>query len=61
MVPQDGEGEDLEMGSSTRQETGIVDAAEDWDDVHGGSSADGEGRLTPGSVSAGEEGGDGKI
>ncbi|KAL8718193.1 MAG: hypothetical protein Q9225_004638 [Loekoesia sp. 1 TL-2023] len=59
VVPQDGDGQDLEMGPSERQETGVVDAGEDWDDVHGGSSADGEGRLTPGSASAGEEGRDG--
>lgn len=59
-MPQDGEGEDLELGLSERQESGIVDAGDDWDDVQGGSSADGEGRSTPGSVSAGEEGGQGK-
>lgn len=58
VVPQDGEGEDLEMGASGVQETGVVDAADDWDEVHGGSSADGEGRLTPGSASAGEDAGD---
>ncbi|KAL8960637.1 MAG: hypothetical protein Q9193_002693 [Seirophora villosa] len=60
VVPQDGEAEDLEMGPSARQETGVVDAGEDWDDAHGGSSADGEGRLTPGTPSAGEEAGNAK-
>ncbi len=39
-VPQDGEGEDLELGG---QETGVV--GEDARD----SSTDGEGRLTPSS------------
>ncbi|KAI4202153.1 MAG: hypothetical protein LQ348_001542 [Seirophora lacunosa] len=60
VVPQDGEAEDLELGPSARQETGVVDAGEDWDDAHGGSSADGEGRLTPGIPSAGEEAGNAK-
>ncbi|KAL9600990.1 MAG: hypothetical protein Q9219_002812 [cf. Caloplaca sp. 3 TL-2023] len=60
VVPQDGEGEDLELGPSERQETGVVDAGEQWDDIHGESSADGDGRLTPGSASAGEDDGDGK-
>lgn len=47
-VPQDGEGEDLELGA---QETGVVgqDARE--------SSPDGEGRLTPSSGA--EEGNEG--
>lgn len=38
-VPQDGEGDDLEMGG---QETGVVGE-------EGGESTDGEGRLTPSS------------
>ncbi|KAL8833404.1 MAG: hypothetical protein Q9170_004285 [Blastenia crenularia] len=61
-VPQDDEGEDLEMGPSERQDTGVVDVGEVWDDAHGASSVNREARLTPGSasVSAGEEGGDGK-
>ncbi|KAI4190547.1 MAG: hypothetical protein LQ346_004899 [Caloplaca aetnensis] len=60
VVPQDGEGEDLELGPSERQESGVTAAGEDWDEVHGGSSADGEGRLTPGSASTGEDNGQGK-
>ncbi|KAL8941225.1 MAG: hypothetical protein Q9211_001900 [Gyalolechia sp. 1 TL-2023] len=62
IVPQDGEGEDLELGPSGRQESEVVDAGEDWDDLHGVSSADGDGRLTPGSTSASarEESSDGK-
>ncbi len=46
-VPQDGEGEDLELGG---QEIGIV--GEDARD----SSLDGEGRLTPSSGAEGIEG-----
>ncbi|KAL8683044.1 MAG: hypothetical protein Q9186_000954 [Xanthomendoza sp. 1 TL-2023] len=53
IVPQDGEGQDLELGSSGALQTGVLDVAD-------GSSADGEGRLTPGSTSAGEEAGDPK-
>lgn len=62
VVPQEGEGEDLELGPSERQETGVVDAGEDWNDLHCVSNADGDGRLTPGSTSAsaGEEGEGGK-
>ncbi|KAL8801914.1 MAG: hypothetical protein Q9182_004148 [Xanthomendoza sp. 2 TL-2023] len=48
IVPQDGEGQDLELRSSGTLETGALDVAD-------GSSVDGEGRLTPGSTSAGEE------
>lgn len=59
-MPQDGDGQDLEMGPSERQKSGVVDSEEDWDEIHGESSVDGEGGLTPGSVSTGEEGGDGK-
>ncbi|KAL8702653.1 MAG: hypothetical protein Q9201_004178 [Fulgogasparrea decipioides] len=58
VVLQDGEGEDLELGPTEGQETGVADVVDDWDEVHGGSSADGEGRMTPSSVSAGEEAGD---
>ncbi|KAL8973954.1 MAG: hypothetical protein Q9197_001803 [Variospora fuerteventurae] len=56
----DGEGQDMELGPSQRQEIAGVDLEGGWDDAHGGSSADGEGRLTPGSASAGEEVGDTK-
>ncbi|KAL8690548.1 MAG: hypothetical protein Q9218_004025 [Villophora microphyllina] len=56
IVPQDGEGEDVELGPTTGEETGVVDTGDEWDEVHGGSSVDGEGRMTPGSVSAGDEG-----
>ncbi|KAL8942453.1 MAG: hypothetical protein Q9216_001653 [Gyalolechia sp. 2 TL-2023] len=59
VLPQDGEGQDLELGPSDRQESGVVDAGEDWDRLHGVSNAEGDGRLTPGntSASAGEESG----
>lgn len=62
MVPQDAEGEDLELGPTQHQESGVVDAEEDWDDLHRVSSTDNDGRLTPGSTNAstGEEGADGK-
>ncbi|KAL8902433.1 MAG: hypothetical protein Q9207_004726 [Kuettlingeria erythrocarpa] len=60
IVAQDGEGEDLELGPSQRQGSEVTPAGEDWDEVHGGSSADGEGRLTPGSASTGEDNGPGK-
>ncbi|KAI4116587.1 MAG: hypothetical protein LQ345_003032 [Seirophora villosa] len=60
VVPQDGEAEDLELGPSARQETGVVDAGANWDDAHGRSSADGEGRLPPGNASAGDEVGNAK-
>lgn len=53
VVPQDVEGQDLELALSGEQETGVVDVGD-------GSSADGDGRLTPSSVSNGEEVGDGK-
>jgi len=46
-VPQDMEGGDLEMGA---QETGVVG------EEIGESSTDGEGRLTPSSAEAGDEG-----
>lgn len=62
VVPQDAAGEDLELGSRDRQESGIVEAEEDWDDLHRASSTDNDGRTPPESTSAsaGEEGGDGK-
>ena len=47
-VPQDAEGRDLELGSSSAQETGVVDIGD-------GSSADGDGRLTPSSAGAGDD------
>ncbi|KAL8771726.1 MAG: hypothetical protein Q9209_002917 [Squamulea sp. 1 TL-2023] len=53
MVPQDAEGQDLELGPSGAQETGVVDIGD-------GSSADGEGRLTPSSAGAGDDVGGGK-
>ncbi|KAL8708029.1 MAG: hypothetical protein Q9220_007025 [cf. Caloplaca sp. 1 TL-2023] len=57
LVPQDGEGQDLELGPGGNQESGVVNA-DDWDDTHGTSSVDGEGRMTPSSTSAGTSGGD---
>ncbi|KAL8777988.1 MAG: hypothetical protein Q9213_007614 [Squamulea squamosa] len=53
MVPQDAEGQDLELGPTGAQETGVVDIGD-------GSSADGEGRLTPSSAGAGDDVGGGK-
>ncbi|KAL8725924.1 MAG: hypothetical protein Q9166_007052 [cf. Caloplaca sp. 2 TL-2023] len=53
IVPQDGEGQDLELGPGVGQEDDIVDVGD-------GSSADGDGRMTPSSAGAGEEVGDGK-
>lgn len=57
VVPQDGE-EDLELAG---QEIGVVEAHEDteaWDDMGGEESGEGEGegRLTPSSGGAGDEG-----
>jgi len=57
VVPQDGE-EDLELAG---QEVGIVEAHEDneaWDDMGGEESGEGEGegRMTPSSGGAGDEG-----
>lgn len=56
IVPQDGEGEDVELGETIGQQTGVVDTGDDWDEVHGGSSVDGESRATPSSVNTGEDG-----
>lgn len=53
MVPQDAEGQDLELGPSVAQETGVVDVGD-------GSSAEGDGRLTPSSAGAGDDVVDGK-
>ncbi|KAL8674758.1 MAG: hypothetical protein Q9168_000842 [Polycauliona sp. 1 TL-2023] len=53
IVPQDAEGQDLELGSSDAQETGVADIGD-------ASSADGDGRLTPSSASAGDDVADGK-
>lgn len=53
MVPQDAEGQDLELGPSVAQETGVVDIGD-------GSSAEGDGRLTPSSAGAGDDVVDGK-
>ncbi|KAL8858439.1 MAG: hypothetical protein Q9178_005120 [Gyalolechia marmorata] len=53
IVPQDVEGQELELGASGAQETGVIDIGD-------GSSADGEGRLTPSSAGAGDDVGDGK-
>ncbi|CAO1602630.1 hypothetical protein XANCAGTX0491_006234 [Xanthoria calcicola] len=52
VVPQDAEGQDLELGPSAAQETGVVDVGD-------GSSAGGDGRLTPSSAGAGDDGADG--
>ncbi|KAL9582128.1 MAG: hypothetical protein Q9212_003473 [Teloschistes hypoglaucus] len=56
IVPQDGEGEDVELGETTVQQTGALDTGDDWDEVYGGSSTDGESRMTPSSVNTGEDG-----
>ncbi|KAI4271030.1 MAG: hypothetical protein L6R38_006949 [Xanthoria sp. 2 TBL-2021] len=53
MVPQDAEAQDLELGPSGAQETGVVDVGD-------GSSAEGDGRLTPSSAGAGDDVVDGK-
>ncbi|KAL8874459.1 MAG: hypothetical protein Q9174_000204 [Haloplaca sp. 1 TL-2023] len=60
MVPQAGEDEDLEMGPTGTQETGLVDAGDEWDEMHGGSGAEGEERLAPSTAGAGEDEGDAK-
>lgn len=52
IVPQDAEGQDLELGPSGAQETGVVDVGD-------GSSAGEDGRLTPSSAGAGDDVADG--
>lgn len=60
IVPQDTGGEDLELGEGgTRQEAGITEEHEEaWDDMGVEGSTEGDGRLTPSSASAGDEGPD---
>lgn len=55
VVPPEG-GEDVELGEggSSVQENGVVEEA--WDDMGGEESTEAEGRLTPSSASAGDEG-----
>ena len=57
-VTQVGESEDLEMGRPDGQETGVVDAANNWDNEAHKSSEEDEGRMTPGSIPTGDESND---
>ena len=54
-VPQESRMGDLELGEtdSSEQESGVVEA---WDDMGGEESTEGDGRLTPSSASAADEG-----
>ena len=57
-VPQDGEGEDIELGEApSREAESRVGNEEDeaWDDMGGAGSAQGEGGLTQNSVDVGKD------
>lgn len=62
MVPQEGGGEDLELGDGRgEQEIGVTEEQDEvWDEMGAEGSTEGEGRLTPSSASAGDEGFDQK-
>lgn len=57
VVPQEGGAEDLELGEGRgQQEAGVVEGQDEvWDEMGGEGSTEGEGRLTPSSVDAGNE------
>lgn len=62
MVPQEGGGEDLELGEGIgEQESGVTEGQDEvWDEMGAEGSTEGEGRLTPSSTSVGDEGTDQK-
>lgn len=57
-LPQDGEGEDIELGEgATREAEGRVGSEGDeaWDDMGGAGSVEGDGGLTPNSADVGKD------
>lgn len=56
VVPQDGEGEDIELGEGARgeDESRVVgERDEAWDDIDGGGRVEGETKPTPSTTDAG--------
>ena len=58
VVPQEGEGEDIELGQGVRgEEEGRAsgDREEPWDDIGGEGAVEGDGKLTPSSADTGDD------